>query len=255
MKELPILFSPPMVRALLDGSKTQTRRVVKPSLAEREWVEQRASGDFWRCADGDPTCYTGVWETSEYAQQYPILCPYGQPGDRLWVKENYRFTNDLDRYSATQVAQLCLDAGYKSPWAPIHFEADGQRNNWEHTSTPPHKGEPVAGKLRPNIFMPRWASRIDLEITGIRVERLQDISEEDAKAEGIEKTPSGFWSLYGQGEVDGTYSPRTSYRALWESLNGPGSWEANPWLWVIEFKVIKPKQEFDIPAFLRKGSD
>jgi hypothetical protein len=86
--------------------------------------------------------------------------------------------------------------------------------------------------------MPRRACRITLEVTGVRVERLQDISEADAMAEGIEKTKHGFWSKYGQSDVDGTYSPRASYRALWESINGPGSWDANPFVWCVEFKRV-----------------
>lgn len=174
-----------------------------------------------------------------------ISCPYGQPGERLWVKENYRFTNDLDRYSATQVAQLCLDAGYKAPWAPIHFEADGQRKNWEHTSMPPHEGVPVAGKLRPNIFMPRWASRIDLEITSVRVERLQDCSEADAKGEGADclitaNCTAEERTLLDLPLMENANPYRNGYALLWESINGPGSWDANPWVWVIEFRRIKP---------------
>jgi hypothetical protein len=251
MKERPILFSAPMVRAILDGSKTQTRRVAPIAdldikLHGRDMVSWGVS--FSKPTKGVLASYSGGKFSDDQARRIIAsqFNPYGQPGDRLWVKENYRFTNDLDRYSASQIAQLCLDAGYKSPWAPIHFEADGQRKNWEHTSTPQHEGVPVAGKLRPNIFMPRWASRIDLEITGVRVERLQDISEEDAIAEGVERHPD-FPTMWKRGPLHGdqntmtnTAFPRLAYRSIWEQISGPESWDANPWVWVIEFRRIKP---------------
>jgi hypothetical protein len=92
---------------------------------------------------------------------------------------------------------------------------------------------------RPAIHMPRAASRITLEVTGVRVERLQDISETDAIAEGIDKTAAGFWSTYGRSGVDGTYSPVSSYHCLWDSINGAESWDANPWVWVVEFRRIE----------------
>ena len=209
MKERPILFSGPMVRALLDGSKTQTRRVVKPQPTHFNPV-------------GVPRLAKPVGPNAV------ITCPYGQPGDRLWVRESWAPDPPCDGTWGYTTWAGCREGQIAG--VPDRFRHPRFCNyaaNWLH------------GPIRwtPSIHMPRWASRITLEITGVRVERLQDISEADAKAEGIEKTPSGFWSLYGQADVDGTYSPRSSYRALWESINGPGSWDANPWVWVVEFKT------------------
>jgi hypothetical protein len=206
MKERGMLFSPPMVRALLDGSKTQTRRVVKHSPAP--WNSEHIAWDMCRC-------------------------PYGQPGDRLWVREAFRhidFTHIDGIYScATQ------------------YEADkaiGKRKSGGIEIMDFRIG------LRPSIHMPRWASRIDLEITGVRVEQLQDCSEANAIAEGIHSEPY-VWRDCEYPLPDVAYratqdatrrfsSPRDAYRDLWESINGPGSWDANPWVWVIEFRRVQP---------------
>jgi hypothetical protein len=171
MKTRPILFNGAMVRALLAGTKTQTRRVAK-GLA-LEWLSEG-------------------FEPAFVADDANGLCPYGHPGDRLWVRETWRPVNEVHAdYAADYNAS---DLGSLGPW-------------------------------KPSIHMPRWASRITLEIVSVRVERLQDISEGDAIAEGV------------GGDV--TVTPCFSvdrYRELWESINGPGSWEANPWVWVVEFK-------------------
>lgn len=205
MKERPILFSAPMVRAILAGTKTQTRRDAK----------------FIFQSNGDR----------------PLLqhCPYGHRGDRLWVREAFRLLDVFDADSPIAVGELCLNAGYPKPWAPIQYEADGSRDNWMHVGTPPHDdGPPEAGKLRPGIHMPRWAGRILLEIVSVRVERLQDISEADAMAEGVDPY---LLPVHPARErmrhVDG-------FSALWESINGPSSWNANPWVWVVEFKRVTP---------------
>lgn len=224
-KERPILFSAPMVRALLAGTKTQTRRVVKP------WKGPAISNGSPVPADlqylPDFTCYRAT-------------CHYGQPGDRLWVKETFRLTSAFDGDSPARVAERCLDAGYRAPWAPIQYEADGSRRDWMHVGTPPHAGPVLAGKTRVSIHMPRWASRISLEITEVRVQRLQEISSQDALCEGIEACPrGGEWRDYMNPNRD-MLTPRNSYRSLWESINGPGSWDANPWVWALTFKVVKP---------------
>lgn len=208
MKSRPILFSAPMVRALLAGTKTQTRRIIKGSHAL----------DLLNCG-----------MTAEYvALPENYLCPYGQPGDQLWVREAFRFLDAFDGDSPTTVGNRCLAAGYPKPWAPIQHEADGWRDNWMNVGATP--GSVTPGKLRPGIHMPRWASRITLEIVSVRVERLQDISEEDAIAEGT--TPS----IVGADLDHLKY--RSGYQTLWESINGAGSWDANPWVWVIEFRRI-----------------
>ena len=193
MKERPILMSAPMVRALLAGTKSQTRLVVKPQPTHFSptGVPRRVNPDGGASA--------------------VIACPYGQPGDGLWVRESF---------AADKVAGRPLLPGQR-----IVYRAD-----WDGLGD-----EDVRWTL--SIHMPRWASRITLEVTGVRVERLQDISDADAIAEGIEPAAAGYWRLYGRaadGDMD--RSPRVAYRALWESINGPGSWNANPWVWCVEFK-------------------
>lgn len=201
MKERPILFSGQMVRAILEGRKTMTRRVVKLRHGADVVV---TNGQVWKPARVD---YAGY-----------VDCPYGQPGDRLWVRETWAKTDGRHEI------------------VPIAYRATNDSMAL------------LNDKWKPSIHMPRWASRITLEITGIRVERLQEISYDDAIAEGIERIGGEFscspWKNYrkGQpGEMDChcSYPPR-SYQTLWESINGPGSWGANPWVWVIEFKRVNP---------------
>jgi len=199
VKERPILFSAPMVRAILAGTKTQTRRVVK----FKPWyqIEERDDGTQWPWmydSENDGDCW--------------IPSPYGQPGDRLWVRETWAAPHGEDGRPprAIQCDQM-----------RIHYAASEDRGGllW-----------------RPSIHMPRWASRITLEVTGLRVERLQDISEEDALAEGIDKNEANrTLSCIGLNVISG---PVAEYSALWESINGPDSWEFNPWVWVIQFKKL-----------------
>jgi hypothetical protein len=234
-KERPILFSGPMVRALLDGSKTQTRRVVKlpHNNPLGQWGPTTIGGpNGGRTKDGLTIPEQGaIWHTRTGDS---LMCPHGQPGDRLWVRETAK-------------------CGYRSEQPPantgrigVDFKAGGgtdrkytldRRDDYPWFPSKSHNAD---GSIRwtPGIHMPRWASRITLEVTGVRVERLQDISETDAIAEGIGKTPAGFWSTYGRSGVDGTYSPRSSFHCLWDSINGAESWDANPWVWVVEFKHI-----------------
>ena len=223
MKERPILFSAPMVRAILDGRKTVTRRIVKPTP---EWV--------------DPS---GVLSYCGRVGLQHALSPHGRRGDRLWVREAFRFLDSFDGDSPKTVGDRCLIAGYPKPWAPTHYEADGWRDNWMNVGT--SQGSVIAGKLRPGIHMPRWACRITLEIVSVRVERLQDISYEDALAEGVLDFRQLIEPECQQGETADEYArrlcwPQRSYRQLWESINGEGSWEKNPWVWVIEFRRKLP---------------
>jgi hypothetical protein len=170
MSERPILFNAPMVRAILNGSKTQTRRVAIPKRSIEPMTDE---------------------------------CPYGQRGDRLWVREAW-------------TVNLTGDPKHGGPGTVPIYRA-------EH----PH----AADRWRPSIHMPRWASRITLEITAVRVERLRNISEADARAEGVTRPvpmldddPSTYVDAFGD---------------LWASINGPGSWDANPWVWVIEFRRVE----------------
>lgn len=194
-KERPILFSGPMVRAILSGAKTQTRRIVKPQpsphLLEGEWIHPP--------------------------------CPYGRAGDRLWVRESFsidiRDPLNCVIYTATPEYGKYRNAG------------EVVRSSFPDGSLPTRDESRRAmlskfWKSKPSIFMPRWASRITLEITGIRVERLQAITNEDARDEG-----------FANGERE---SESDAFRNLWDVINGEGSWEANPWVWVVEFRRVQP---------------
>lgn len=172
-RERPILFSGPMVRALLDGRKTQTRRVVNPQPA--------TSSDGRACG--------------------PIRCPYGAPGDTLWVRETW--------------------CSYMP--GSVRYRADGHND--------------AGWTWRPSIFMPRWASRLTLRVYGVRVERVQQITQADARAEGVVDT-SGAW-----GDLTDTdrAGPRGAFEALWNSINAERGfgWDVNPWVWVVSFELEK----------------
>jgi hypothetical protein len=222
MKERPILFSGPMVRALLDGSKTQTRRVMKPQPI----ADQRFVGGHYIPA----TKRTPGQELSVLAPYVHIACPYGQLGDRLWVRETW-YSDDyrVQRGPYLKPTDMDLDEA-RDDGTLIYRASSGDR--------PYEADQPV---WRPAIHMPRWASRITLEITRVRVERLQDISEADAIAEGVRPDPTGrpdddAAAFHRIGTVRGDSFPIARYGALWEQINGPGSWDANPWVWVIEFR-------------------
>lgn len=226
-KERPILFSGPMVRALLAGTKTQTRRAMKPQPTEF------VGGPGVTLRDGSPAPLVPLDDSVEpYGRE--IVCPYGQPGDRLWVREAFRFPESLDHLSPAQVGNKAVSAGYPKPWCPTQFEADSSRRTpqeWRDFVTPPQAND--AGRLRAGMHMPRWASRITLEITSVRVERLQDISADDARAEGCPDRP-----IPGAEQASVDLLAKLWYHDLWEQINGPGSWTANPWVWAIEFRRL-----------------
>jgi hypothetical protein len=197
VKEYPVLFSAPMVRAILSGAKTQTRRVVKP------------------CKDRDLGCVLAPCEIAGEVNAGGLRnSVYGQPGDRLWVREAFMH----------EPADYCWEASVSIPCRPAStsyradFDGDSRGAGWT-----------------PSIHMPRGLSRITLEITDVRVERLQDISEADAQAEGclLEcMTPTGNDSgsaIHGPG----------GFMALWKSINGADSWDANPWVWCVGFKRLE----------------
>lgn len=237
MKERPILFSGAMVRAILDGRKTQTRRVIKPqpfldTMGNACWngwnYGQTASKvpRFDAIASPIPTSRTGK-----------VLCPYGKPGDRFWVREAWRVGKPHDQTPPRDVlpSALANDKG-----VTVLYEAGGWRS-----IGPAGREEPVyandapmpvwAGKRRPSMFMPRGMSRITLGITGVRVERLNDCNREDAIAGGIAPELDG-WVDYSNPSCQMCLDPVDSYRTLWDSINGAGAWHANPWVWVIEFR-------------------
>ena len=224
MKERPILFSGAMVRALLDGSKTQTRRAVKLQVQHDDsWV------GGWKIVHKR---VTQALLTFNQLGGKPLgsdaaICPYGQPGDRLWVRETF-----LD----TQRTGI------------EHRDESGLRHRYAFASDcgPGSYGDQARKdyglKWKPSIHMPRAASRILLEIVSVRVERLHDISEGDCWAEGIEAVDGALDDLAiihlakRMGRSFEAAAP--TYAALWESINGAGSWDANPWVWVVEFKRV-----------------
>lgn len=192
MRARPILFSGPMVRALLEGRKSQTRRVVKPqpnNVAGPYHPESRGITWVWMARDDFPG-YT-------YATQ-DFRCPYGKPGGLLWVRETF--------------GCLCHNSMQPMTGCELLYRA-----------TDDHE-DPLSG-WRPSIHMPRWASRLTLRLTDVRVERVQDISEEDALAEGC-RSQVKHSALFAD---------------LWESINAKRgySWESNPWVWALLFEVIQ----------------
>ncbi|HED2548639.1 TPA: hypothetical protein R4Y91_000691 [Klebsiella pneumoniae] len=226
MKERGMIFNAEMVRALLDGRKTQTRRPIKWKQTRFTEIGEREDGSKWPWS-----------EDAEHACDFWHPCPFGAVGDRIWVREAYRFPASLDDVSPTGVGEMAVATGYRKPWAPTFYEFTGTfSDGWKGFETTPKVSG--AGKLRPSIHMPRWASRILLEITDVRVERLNAISQEDAQAEGMELT--GWRPTYSDPDSGGeVLTPYDNFAQLWESIYGEESWKANPWVWVIEFKRVE----------------
>ncbi|MGS1072414.1 hypothetical protein [Burkholderia glumae] len=220
MKQRSIVFTSAEVVATLRGEKTQVRRVVSPQ------PDVSSHGNL--CGEWLSRPLNGL--LLPRLQDIPIHCPLGQPGDRLWAREAFRFTAEFDGDSPARVAERCLDAGYREPWAPIRYEADGAKRDWEFTGAP-------HGRLRPARHMPIWASRLSLHVVGIRVERLQSISEADARAEA-----APLEEHHTRGYCAGESRPSSirAFRDTWDAEDAAGdhAWDMNPWVWVIEFKRI-----------------
>ncbi|HBY6729726.1 morphogenetic protein [Klebsiella pneumoniae] len=221
MKERGMIFNGEMVRAILDGRKTQTRRPVKFPVHDKNLGCELAGNEL-----------AGELSAGNY-----LNSAFGKPGDRIWVREAYRLPASLDDVSPTGVGEMAVATGYRKPWAPTFYEFTGTfSDGWKGFETPPKVSG--AGKLRPSIHMPRWACRILLEITDVRVERLNSISQEDAQAEGMELT--GWRPTYSDPDSGGeVMTPYDNFAQLWESIYGEESWKANPWVWVIEFKRVE----------------
>lgn len=207
-RERPLIFSGPMVRALLAGTKSQTRRVVMPP----EWlVRPDQALEEMR---SDPLKVWGIGGAGSVLHPRVKLwsCPYGRPGDRLWLRETWR--EWPSKRVAPNGVQYAADIGHA------------------------YRGDDGAGRWRPSIFMPRWASRLTLQLTGVRVERLQDISEEDAKAEGCEASELVQMK-------DGSPCYSTTFQKLWRNIHGidnPAAWDSNPWCWCLSFRRAEARE-------------
>lgn len=201
MKERGMIFNAEMVNAILSGRKTQTRRPIKWKQTRFTEIAERDDGSLWPWAED---CERGgdIW----------FACPFGEVGDRIWVRETFGWQIRRDPLGGTGEFRVYRAT---TPDAVRYQTASG---------------EVAPMKWIPSIHMPRWASRITLEITGVRVERLRDLSEDDAKSEGI-TPPSG-------GVLPG-WEYRINFRDLWMDIYGTDNWEANPWVWVIEFKRVE----------------
>lgn len=243
MTERGMIFNAEMVRAVLDGSKTQTRRIIQSPAKNmqatgQKVIDYREPGDKWY---GEHVFsmrnQSGTW--CDYTkEQFLAKCPFGAVGDRLWVRETWMpdaprdgTWADVEFYGCKGSPLSMIPERYRKPEHCIH------RASWE--------GSEMVG-WTPSMHMPRWASRITLEITSVRVERLNGISEEDAAAEGVgsavwfagKGVPEEQWTSLGE---HGAYraSHINSFATLWESIYGADSWQANPWVWVIEFKRVE----------------
>lgn len=219
MKERPILFSGPMVRAILDGRKSQTRRIVKG-----------ASGAFWDHGGWAPVIDGGRivrWEGGDHVADAGAprsACPYGKPGDRLWVREAFRSGAALDKVNPAGLKPACDPLDVPLLYLADDSDRDGHRidnfgSRW--------------GRYRHARFMPRWASRLTLEVTEVRVERLHAITDDDAKAEGVEAAP-----FCKAGRPPGMEHVE-AFEDLWGAINGNrAAWVSNPWVWAVTFRRV-----------------
>lgn len=238
MKLTSVSFSTPLPERILDGIKTQTRRIIKSRsklLPPPEAVYVSQVGKWFHFENTSETATTQDDDGKPELKTWTYTCPYGEEGDQLWVKENFyawgcwetRFSEKKGRYERNFI-DLTIQSG----------------KSYRYMDCPPDqilsgKSEMVGWWKRPSIFMPRVASRILLEITRIRVERLNDISEEDAIAEGAKADPCDH-ARRTCSEI-GCYGPsaKNDFQFIWDSINGNNSWQLNPWVWCINFKVIE----------------
>lgn len=233
MKELPILFSTEMVQAILAGRKTITRRIMKPQIQpcnhtiyeEAEWKDEPTRWSKLAMEKGFAYCEL-CGNGTDYSNDFGGLrCPYGKPGDLLWVRETW--------FPAAINGDKVL-VGYhdKDPDTTREFTTEKIDFYWKQMDK---------ARMIPSIHMPKEAARIWLEVADIHIERLQEISEEDAKAEGVDsrQTELGIsYFDYETGFNNGLFTAKRSFQSLWSKINGAESWNANLWVWVISFKVL-----------------
>lgn len=223
MKERGMIFNAEMVRALLDGRKTQTRRPIKWKQTRFTEIGEREDGSKWPWSeDAEHTC--DFWHP----------CPFGAVGDRIWVRETFQgplvheelfeeYSAYPEKFETPEYCEYAADGGVRPEYCDLD---DNLRHGW-----------------RPSIHMPRWASRILLEITNVRVERLNAISEEDAEAEGIDMEAlydsQDCYDCIADHNMTGRPTVTGAFKYLWESIYGEEGWKSNPWVWVIEFKRVE----------------
>jgi hypothetical protein len=234
MKTRPIIFSGESVRAIFSGVKTQTRRIVKPH-------------PYIVCGEGGKAFTSGLmpgtfaYRDSDNGLNKYGRCPYGVPGERLWVRETWNHAERTGYDAAPNDGRPGFDESDPDAYnfGPCWYRATDEVL--------------IEGGWKPSIFMPRAASRITLEIVSVRVERLQEISEEDAIAEGYREVrcstcrgsgthPYGHPCRCGDGYAETQTPPKEWYRQLWETIHGAGSWDLNPWVWVVEFERVEVAQ-------------
>ncbi|MDS7927550.1 hypothetical protein [Acinetobacter sp. V115_6] len=232
MKERPIIFNTPMVKAILEGRKTQTRRLVKP---QPKFFKGEAGGHWWRCTHVQSMVRVEeeLQNPSEYYKGFiDEVNPFGKKGDRLWVRETFC------------IGTIEEEDNYQGSPKPLSVHQDGDPKQY-----PIYKEYCLRDNIsiddvlwKPSIHMPRSASRILLEITKIRIERLNQISSQDAVQEGLLKLPASGRYVVNQGDQyfgAASNNPCEVFKWLWESIYGSSSWELNPWVWVVEFNVIQ----------------
>ncbi|HBW1512133.1 TPA: hypothetical protein MEH66_000462 [Klebsiella quasipneumoniae subsp. similipneumoniae] len=238
MTERGMIFNAEMVRAILDGRKTQTRRIIKWKQTRFTEIGEREDGSKWPWS-----------EDAEHACDFWHPCPFGAVGDRIWVRETWATLGNEDGCCVDWEGNLCK--GDERSAARIYRASCEQRPGdyglWsipDDTYWKPHtKEHKFEGAWRPSIHMPRWASRILLEITDVRVERLNAISEEEAEAEGIDMEAlydsQDCYDCIAGHNMTGRPTVTGAFKYLWESIYGEEGWKSNPWVWVIEFKRVE----------------
>jgi len=235
-KEHPIIFNGWSIRGILSGRKTQTRRIMKPqppeTMPEDSYLDAYAGGPEW-CAW---TYQDKVHSGEEYGDEGSCMwtCPYGKPGDVLYVREVFRFEKAFDEYAPADLV--------RSEKHPTLGREDVQ---YEATPGEGPLTEETAGRKRPSIHMPRELCRLRLRVEDVRVERVQSISREDAVSEGVREVKGvdvpGMASAYEDVLSSGDsfcFGAQTAFMRLWNSIHGEGAWERNDWVWVIEFSRI-----------------
>ena len=242
MKERGMIFNAEMVRAILDGRKTQTRRIV----SDRHLNFIDVGSQIGECYPLE--CGIDHENSQSYYREH---CPFGKPGDRIWVRETW---SDVNLDGAPAVAYRADDEVYDLMEDESLLDEGGSFNyldprvcKYQFAAWHSDLISGIEGNWRPSIHMPRWASRITLEITDVRVERLNGISETDAEAEGINMEAlfdsQDCYDCIADHNMTGRPTAKGALKYLWESIYGEENWQANPWVWVIEFKVVPNVQD------------